>query len=97
MIFLQTNNDAEGVKTLPARSEIPEQMKWDLTSIFNSLEEWEQEFNDLKVELPKLIEYKGTLVESGQHLFNGLRFARYTGKTGAAICICPFKLRCGHS
>ena len=74
MIFLQTNNDAEGVKTLPARSEIPEQMKWDLTSIFNSLEEWEQEFNDLKVELPKLIEYKGTLVESGQHLFNGLQF-----------------------
>ena len=48
MIFLQTNNDAEGVKTLPARSEIPEQMKWDLTSIFNSLEEWEQEFNDLR-------------------------------------------------
>src|SRR3954453_20838089 len=62
------------VKSLPARSEIPEQDTWKLEDIFATDEEWEKEFQDVKSEIPGIKEYEGKLGESADTLYQALQF-----------------------
>ena len=48
-------------KVLKKREEIREEDKWLVNEIYSSDEVWEQEFEELKTEAPKLKEFQGKL------------------------------------
>lgn len=50
-------------KVLKKREEINAEDKWKVEKIYASLEEWEKDFNFLKEEAPKLMEFSGKLNE----------------------------------
>lgn len=57
-------------KELPSRSDIPEELTWNLEDIFATDELWEEELNELINDIPKIEKYKGTLGSSAQHLYD---------------------------
>ncbi|NMB31349.1 MAG: oligoendopeptidase F, partial [Lactobacillus sp.] len=57
---------------IPTRSEVPENMKWDLTRIFKTDQDWENAYDKAKDEVAKLSELKGSLAKSGKGLYEGL-------------------------
>ncbi|HLU21130.1 MAG TPA: oligoendopeptidase F [Bacillaceae bacterium] len=62
------------VKTLPARSEIPEELTWRLEDIFESDDAWEKEYEDIKGLLKEAGNYKGKLSDSSETLYEALQF-----------------------
>lgn len=48
---------------LPKRHEVPEELTWDLTVIFNSDAEFEKAYQDVEGSLAKITEFKGKLQE----------------------------------
>ncbi|WP_088809306.1 MULTISPECIES: oligoendopeptidase F [unclassified Listeria] len=62
------------IKTIPARNEVPEHLTWDLTTIFESDEAWENGFKEVQQLSGKSAAYKGTLGESAKHLLRALQF-----------------------
>ncbi|MHC5250841.1 oligoendopeptidase F [Listeria kieliensis] len=62
------------IGALPARNEVPEELTWDLTTIFPSDEAFEKEFKEIQ-ELSKQSEqFKGTLGDSADALLRALKF-----------------------
>ncbi|MEM1504253.1 oligoendopeptidase F [Domibacillus sp. 8LH] len=57
------------VKQLPARSEVPEELKWRLEDIFVTDEEWEKEFKALQALAGEASSYRGTLDESAEQMY----------------------------
>jgi oligoendopeptidase F len=55
------------------RSEIPDEYKWDLTSMYTSAEEWEAELEEFKERLPEVEQYKGHLGDSGEALLAAIK------------------------
>ena len=62
------------IKTLPERTEIPEEYTWQLEDIFATDEDWEKEYKDIQNLLPKAAEYQGKLGESADLLYEALQF-----------------------
>lgn len=60
--------------TLPTREEVPKELTWDLEDIYETDEDWEKEFTEVKEMLPKIEEYKGKLAESAETLYHLLQF-----------------------
>lgn len=60
-------------KGLPARSEIPVELTWDLTTIYKTDADWEKDFSQVKAELPKLGAFKSRLSESGTTLLEAFQ------------------------
>lgn len=58
--------------SIPKRSEVPANLKWDLTRIFKSDADWEDEYTRLKKEIPVLSTLKENFVTSGTSLYNGI-------------------------
>ncbi|HEY7347539.1 MAG TPA: oligoendopeptidase F [Ktedonobacterales bacterium] len=58
--------------TLPKRSEVPVELTWNLESIFETPESWEQAFIRVNDELPKLSAFQGALGNSAQTLYEAL-------------------------
>lgn len=56
------------MKELPRREELPEELTWDLTSIYESDQAFEESFSDLEDALPSLISYEGTLADGADQL-----------------------------
>lgn len=56
------------VKKLKGRNEIPNQYKWKIEKIYESVEAWEDDFRILKAKAPKLSEYAGKLGEADRLL-----------------------------
>ncbi|GAC1434454.1 MAG: oligoendopeptidase F [Terriglobales bacterium] len=54
------------------RSKIEEQYKWDLTAVYPSDQAWQDDKEKLTAELPKLLEFKGTLASSPQRMADAL-------------------------
>ncbi len=50
------------------RNEIPEAKKWDLTTIYASVDKWEADFQQIDGLVDKMLEFKGRLGESAQVL-----------------------------
>lgn len=48
------------------RSEISEEMKWDLTKIYSSLNEWEKDFDSIDERADTVVSFQGRLAESAQ-------------------------------
>ncbi|HLR79400.1 MAG TPA: oligoendopeptidase F [Bacillota bacterium] len=59
-------------KSLPQRSEIPEERTWRLEDIFKTDEEWEKEFERLKKDIPRIENYQGKLADSADSLYEAL-------------------------
>lgn len=55
-------------KALPKREEIPVEKTWRLEDIFATDDLWEKEYESLKEDIPKLLNYKGRLSESSKTL-----------------------------
>ena len=68
--FFTTSESA----TLPAREEIEEQYKWNLTDIYNSIEEWEADFRWINDNLEGYKKFEGTLGDSSEQLLKCLKF-----------------------
>ncbi len=54
------------------RSKISDQYKWDLTKLYPSDQAWRDAKNEFGTELPKLVQFKGTLSSSAQRLADAL-------------------------
>lgn len=61
-------------KELPERSEVPVEDTWDLTTIFATDEQWEEEYNSLNEEIPKINSFQGTLGDSAEQLYDLFQF-----------------------
>lgn len=55
-------------KEVPKRSEVPKELTWDLESIFETNELWEEELEALKQEVPVFQTFQHTLGDSGKQL-----------------------------
>ncbi|MEK5184146.1 oligoendopeptidase F [Solibacillus sp. FSL R5-0691] len=62
-------------KQILTREEVPEQLTWDLTTIFESDEAWEAELKEVEQLSKKAPEYKGKVAESAESLYNTLQFS----------------------
>lgn len=61
------------VKKLPTRSEIPLEDTWKLEDIFQTDQQWESEFQEVKQLIPSMSSYQGKLGESADSLFKALQ------------------------
>jgi oligoendopeptidase F len=61
------------MSSVPERSEIAAEYKWDLDSIYASDEEWEAAFAEVKERLPELTEFEGQVTEDGETLLEILQ------------------------
>lgn len=55
---------------LKTRAEVPKELTWDLEAIFETDELWEDEYNQLAEELPKISKYQGKVTESAETLLS---------------------------
>jgi len=60
------------MSSVPERSEIDEQYKWDLESVYASDEEWEDAFEAVSERLEELQQYEGEVVADGETLLSTL-------------------------
>ncbi|WP_138207420.1 oligoendopeptidase F [Haloimpatiens lingqiaonensis] len=60
------------VKKLKSRDEVSDKYKWDIKKVYETLEEWEKDFNILKEKAPKLSSYSGKLSD-GHNLLEFLK------------------------
>src|SRR5699024_2378201 len=63
-------NMAEMKKEIPKRSEVPEELTWDLETIFKTDDLWEEEFEALKADIPKIKEFQNTFRDYATQLAN---------------------------
>lgn len=54
--------------TLLQRHEIPEELTWDLSTVYASSEDWEKDFELVKSLIPTVAPYKGKVGKSGKNL-----------------------------
>lgn len=60
-------------KTIPARKDVPAKDKWNLSSIYKSDEQWEQEIKKIPEFTKQVLQFKGKLAESSDYLLNALK------------------------
>ena len=60
-------------KTVPERSEVPADYKWNLEAVFPSDDRWEAEFTEIAPLLDRMKSYQGRLGESAQVLLDALK------------------------
>ena len=60
-------------KSIPARKDVPAKDKWDLSSIYNSVEEWEAALKELPALAKTVVIFKGKLGESSDSLLSALK------------------------
>ncbi|MBA1392370.1 oligoendopeptidase F [Lactobacillus sp. XV13L] len=58
--------------TIPNRTAVPEELKWDLTRVFKSDQEWEAESAQVKQAIATLDALKDNFIQSGKNLYDGL-------------------------
>ncbi len=61
-------------RTVPAREQIPESCRWDLSPLFKDDAEWEDRFRSLERDLPEYGQFRGQLALSAARLERALRF-----------------------
>jgi len=61
-------------RTIPERTEISDDHKWNLSDIFKSDEKWENEFKSVSEKIPGYKKFEGKLAESSKLLLECFRF-----------------------
>ncbi|GIO24416.1 oligoendopeptidase F [Oceanobacillus sp. J11TS1] len=64
---------AKATKQLPKRDEIPEELTWRLEDIFETDEQWKEEFQSLKNDISQMAAYKGKLNTSSETLLEAFQ------------------------
>src|SRR6476661_2633011 len=64
------------MSSIPARADIPDTDKWDLTHLFADVNKWQEDFAWLQRMDPKLQDWKGKIGESAQALAEFLEFEK---------------------
>lgn len=59
--------------TVPARQDVPLAERWDIESVYVTIDAWQEDFRRVEARLPELSQYQGTLTESPASLLAGLR------------------------
>ncbi len=62
-------------KNLPKRNEVEQQFKWAIEDLYQTDEQWEQEYNTLKERAQKTAKYRGRLSESARTLLEFLQLS----------------------
>ena len=60
-------------ETIPLRKDVPQEYKWDLSSIYKSDDEWEADLKAIPAATEKLASFKGRLSESKEVLLEALQ------------------------
>jgi len=60
-------------KSIPLRKDVKQEDKWDLTSLYNSLEEWETDLKTVPEMTKTLASFKGRLAENEENLLEALK------------------------
>ena len=68
-------------KLIPARKDIPDDHKWDLTPLFNNDEDWEVLFGEVEREFESYSDFKGRLKDSLSVFRNAIEFHLMTTRT----------------
>ena len=58
--------------SLPTRSEVSDDLKWDLSRVFENDQEWEKEYKQVTNEIKDISKFKQTLTKSGKDLYEGI-------------------------
>ena len=58
---------------IPQRSDIDDKYKWDLTTFFPNEQAWEDAYNALEKNMPRVEQYKGTFASSANNLLECLK------------------------
>ena len=64
---------------VPERKDVPEEYKWDLTSLFKDCKEWEQTLKEFEKQKESFVSFKGTL-HSGKATGSAFAALRESGK-----------------
>jgi oligoendopeptidase F len=75
MTFLAADQDPN-IRRIPARHDIPEADRWDLTHIYADDEAWEKDFDALQQRYPQIARFRGQLAESAATLLAALEFEK---------------------
>ncbi len=73
-IILNKKMFSTEVSSLPQRDKIEDKYKWDLTDIYKSDNDWEEDFKWVENNIPEFEKFKGTLSESADNLLKCLSF-----------------------
>ncbi|WP_297819793.1 oligoendopeptidase F [uncultured Lactobacillus sp.] len=57
---------------LPTRNQVSEDLKWDLSRVFENDDAWEKEYDNVANDIKDLANLKGTLSKSGKDLYEGI-------------------------
>jgi len=71
---MSTTTEPSPVKKLPARSEVPERDRWDLSSLYASDEAWEADFKEWETQIPRYESFRGTLASGAEAIAACLEF-----------------------
>ncbi len=77
-------------RTLPSRVEVAPSDCWDLSSLFGSVEEWEQSFSAWEKRLPQYGTFAGKLDKDAKTLADCLRFHFDTDRKGERLGVYAF-------
>ncbi|MBQ7158102.1 MAG: oligoendopeptidase F [Treponema sp.] len=67
--------------TIPNRKDVPDEYKWDLTTLYKSDDEWEKALASIPALTATLVSYKGKLGESAEKLLGALKAMEQLDKT----------------
>lgn len=73
------------INQLPKRSELPVEQTWDLTKIFKADEDWEDEYNALQNDIPKIKAFQGKLNDSASTLLEALQLQDHMSERLGAL------------
>lgn len=59
--------------TIPERKDVPTKDKWDLSSLYKSNQEWENELSSIKQSIDSVTMYKGQLAKSSDNLLKAVQ------------------------
>ncbi|MFH5799720.1 oligoendopeptidase F [Haladaptatus sp. CMAA 1911] len=68
------------MSSVPERSDIDAQYKWNLESIYATDEEWEEAYEDVEERLGELEKYEGQVTDDGETLFTVLQLSDELGR-----------------
>lgn len=80
---------------IPLRKDVPEQDKWDLSTLFKSDEEWEESLNKISSLAQEIAQFKGKLADSPEVLLSGIKKLEEIEKISELVGSYAFLLTAG--
>lgn len=78
---------------VPARQDVPLAERWDIESVYPTIEAWSEDFQRVEARLPELKQLQGTLAESPAALLAGLRLVDEIGEAIEHLAVYAFLRR----